>query len=169
MMFEALGWFFDNYFGLLDFVLLTVLLKYSCTTCTKVPSVSCIPNCTLKNIPRNRETRTHTMLATPLRPEDFISKAEWRDNRGVKSPAHCQRACTWNTACEARIFGKFYCIIGKINHRAFEVLFLLDSGSTMHASLSSWGRWQRSKIVDRLKLLKFFEHLSSEGIGIVLI
>ena len=104
MMFEAFALFFDSYFRLLDFALFADLLKCRCTNAL-VPSVSCILNCTLKS----QHAHTHTMFATPLRPEDFISKAEWRDNRGVKSPAHCQRACTWNTACEARIFGwKFY-------------------------------------------------------------
>jgi len=44
---------------------------------------------------------------------DFISKAEWRDNRGVKSPAHCQRACTWNTACEGFSWSKWGCFLKK--------------------------------------------------------
>lgn len=131
VMFEAFGLFFDNYFRLLDFALFAVLLKCRCTKCT---CTFCFLHTQLyPEKPPKKPWNTHTyrMFATPLRPEDFISKAEWRDNRGVKSPAHCQRACTWNTACEARIFGwKFY--DWKINHRAFEVCFLLDSASTMH-------------------------------------
>lgn len=122
MMFEAFGLFFDKYFRLLDFALFAVLLKGRCTKCTCAFYFLHTQLYPEKAPKKPWNTHTYRMFATPLRPEDFISKAEWRDNRGVKSPAHCQRACTWNTACEARIFGwKFY--DWKINHRAFEVFF----------------------------------------------
>ena len=134
MMFEAFGLFLISILGFWTLHYSQICWNAGAQNDTKCTCAFCFLHTQLypeKPPKKPWNTHTHTMFATPLRPEDFISKAEWRDNRGVKSPAHCQRACTWNTACEARIFGwKFY--DWKINHRAFEVCFLLDSGSTMH-------------------------------------
>lgn len=100
-----------------------------------VPSVSCILNCTLKNHPKNPETRTHTQCLPHLCALRILFQ---RPNGGIIAVSKVQlianvRAPGILLARRGFLDGNSMIEKSTTEHSKF----FLDSASTMHASLSS--------------------------------
>ena len=43
--------------------------------------------------------------------QDLDSQVTWQDPNGRESPAHCQRACTWNAGCHGFSWNNWGCFL----------------------------------------------------------
>jgi len=69
---------------------------------------------------------THVCTAQEV-DADYGAMASWKDWKGGASGAHCQRACTWNQACDGFSWVPGNCFLKKLNHtNASDVLARVD-------------------------------------------